>query len=169
MGVFVDINDMKPCITDKGVKDLMKLAEIVVNSHYSYTDLDTREDLKQVALLKAIEWLSKTDYDASRSSLKNVLYTCMRNECKNYVYRNTRDTPVDDEVLIGANSAVTSLEVDLTPIGIYKVPVRRLSDEDKVKVLESLAYLGFDTGCKKVLHKEVTRWVTLVIWKMLRL
>lgn len=168
--MFCNPSDLIPTITDQGVQDLIKLAEIVCNSHYGFADSTVKEDLQQVGLLKALEWLHDNDFDPTRSSLKNVLYTAMRNEMKNFMYRNTKDTPTDDDVLIGANVGTSSIEADMTFPSISEVPFRRLTEEQRIEILESLAYMGFVTPYEKKRHTKggIERWMSLTIWKNLR-
>lgn len=165
--MFVDPKEYFPTITDQGVKDLYKLAEIVLNCHFNYVSYSERDDLTSVAILKAISFLKESEFDPERSSLKNVLYTAMRNEMKNTLYRLSKDTPVDDEILIGANESITSVEDSEVYIEIKDFDIPRCKELDKVK--SSLAYLGFIVdSTEKKYYQEVERWVALVIHQKIK-
>lgn len=167
--MFVDPKDFYPEITPQGVSDLYKLAEIVTNCHFTYVPYNEREDLTSVAILKAISFVKESEFDPSRSTLKNVLYTAMRNEMKNSLYRLSKDTPVDDEILIGANESVGTVDDSISYIEIKDrdINIPRCKDIDKVK--STLASLGFivDTTEKKY-YEEVERWVALVIHQKIK-
>lgn len=84
-------------------KQLYKLAEIVLNKHYSYiTDPSTKEDLISEAVLKGYELVLQGNFDAKRSSLKNYIYTGMRNEMSNYLYKNKKEVVLDE--ILGAST-----------------------------------------------------------------
>ena len=87
------------------LKHCRKLAEIVCNKHYEYVKYHDRDDLYSVAVMKAYDLVSKGEYNIESGSLKSYLYTGMRNEMKNYLYKNSRDVPVDDEILLGINQS----------------------------------------------------------------
>jgi len=61
--MFVDPCNYYPEITDEGVKDLYKLAQIVVNSHYSYVPWSDHEEIEDVAIIKALEFIKEDNYD----------------------------------------------------------------------------------------------------------
>lgn len=165
--LFVDPKDFYPEVTDQGVKDLYKLAEIVMNCHFTYVSYNDREDLTSVAILKAISFIKESEFDPTRSSLKNVLYTAMRNEMKNTLYRMSKDTPVDDEILIGANESTASVEDNDSYIEINDINIPRCREIDKVK--SSLAYLGFIVNTpEKKYYEEVDRWIALAIHQKIR-
>lgn len=165
--------EMNVRVTEQGAKNLMTLSEIVMNSHYSYaTD---KEDLKSVGVKKALDLLYNGGFDPSRSSLKNYLYTGMRNEMKNYLYKNSRDVPVDDEILLGINQSYEDptdgtyglLVVDDSEI---RRALGRLFNEERFnKVRASLNSIGFTTTSKEfVRYREVDKEVALVLWKKLK-
>ena len=66
---------------------LQDLASIVYTRHY-YANTSEREDLLSTGVLKAYELLAAGHWDRSRGSLLNFLYSGMRNEMHNYLYRN---------------------------------------------------------------------------------
>jgi len=82
-------------LTEEVCKEIMKLAEIVVNKHFSGYSYD-KEELRSVAILKGIELLKAGTYRSEKASLKNYLYTGMRNEVGNFLYRDKKSIPVED-------------------------------------------------------------------------
>lgn len=169
--------DGEVCITEQGNKNLLTLCEVVMNTHYSYASPVDKEDLKSVGVLKALELLHNGDFDATRSSLKNYLYTGMRNEMKNYLYKNGKDVVVDDEILLGINEDKhSSIEdnMDLTdiPDSFIMSAVGRFIDgkETLNKIKSTLKFMGFgiDFRGELKMHWEVEKEVCLVIWKRLK-
>ncbi len=66
---------------------LQDLASIVYTRHY-YANSSEKEDLLSTGVLKAYELLAAGHWDKSKGSLLNFLYSGMRNEMHNYLYRN---------------------------------------------------------------------------------
>ena len=160
--MFVDPCNYYPEITDEGVKDLYKLAQIVVNSHYSYVSWSDHEEIEDVAIIKALEFIKEDNYDASRSSLKNVLYTAMRNEIRNYLYRNGREVLVDEKVIREVNESKTVVDYDT----VREYSLHRCDKQREVK--ETLQWYGFDKGVKPIYHGEVERWVVIAMYQMMK-
>lgn len=161
-------------LTEQAVNNLMMLSEIVMNTHYSYARSE-KDDLRSVGVSKALSLLEIGTFDPKRSSLKNYLYTGMRNEMKNYLYKLGREVPVDDEVLIGANQAdVDSPEdvvglVDVSDSVIISGLGRLYTPVVFKKVAATLNYMGFITSVKLVKnYPEVSKEVALVIWKKIK-
>lgn len=62
------------------------IVQVVFYSHFSYiTDYELKRDLMQVGFLKAYELLNNGNYDPTMS-LRNFLYTGIRNEIHNTLY-----------------------------------------------------------------------------------
>ncbi len=62
------------------------IVHVVFNTHFSYvTERELKRDLMQVGYLKAYELLGNGNYDPSMS-LRNFLYTGIRNEMHNTLY-----------------------------------------------------------------------------------
>ena len=160
---FVNPSNYFPEINQKGIDDLYKLVEIVYNCHFSYAS-DYREDLYSVGLLKAIDFIKSGSYDPSRSSLKNVLYTGMRNEMKNYLHKLSKDSPVEDTIIEGANEALTYRVDDRVYFNRINLP--RCRDLDKV--YSTLQFYGFDLGVEPKFCPEVIRWVNIAMFQMIK-
>ena len=164
-------------ITERGEQNLLTLCEVVMNTHYSYALSTDKEDLKSVGILKALELLHNGDFDPSRSTLKNYLYTGMRNEMKNYLYKTGKDVVVDDEILLGINedkhsSIEDSMDyVDISDSLITKALGKLVRNEDTMnKIKASLKCMGFDVTYKGEvrMYKEVEKEVCLVVWKRIK-
>lgn len=156
-----------PEITDRGVQDMYQLLEIVYNTHYSYVrDEYLIEDMRGSALVKMIEFVKSGTFDPTRGSLKNCLYTCCRNEMKNVIYRHSKDSPVDDEVM--AINEAPAITVSLSSITFNDVNLVRCKEIDKVKSnLNHMGFIveGFDGN---EYDEDYDRWTALAIWKRLR-
>jgi hypothetical protein len=62
------------------------IVQVVIATHFSYvTDRELRKDLSQTGFLKAYELLNNGNYDPNLS-LRNFLYTGVRNEIHNTLY-----------------------------------------------------------------------------------
>jgi hypothetical protein len=165
---MLQLEDFYPEITDRGIQDLYKLAEIVLNSHFSYVSRSDREELVSAGIVKALSFIKESAYDPSRSSLKNVLYTAMRNEMKNTLYRSSRELLVEDDILIGANEA-PPVSIDFPLLTITSDSFLGIRPSLVLKIKSSLNYLGFVTdSSESIYYPEVERWITLVLWRKLK-
>ena len=62
------------------------IVQVVFYTHFSYiTDQELRKDLRQIGFLKAYELLNNGNYDPTMS-LRNFIYTGVRNEMHNTLY-----------------------------------------------------------------------------------
>lgn len=78
-------------------KNLCKLARIVLHQHYNYVrPIELQEDLVEEAVVKAINLCLDGNFDPTRSSIRNYLYTGMRNEMQNIMYRRRNLIPVEE-------------------------------------------------------------------------
>lgn len=174
MESFFNIKDFirndKVNITEQGLKNIKDLCDIVIYKHFSYTSKQDREDLISVGTLKIVELLNKGVFDETKSSLKNYLYTGVRNEMKNYLYRNTKDIAVEDDILISVNEVgEDSLHTEVGIISneiIHEICMRlKVTQEDEEKIKDSLLYMGFHTESKnRIYYREVDKEVSLIIW-----
>lgn len=171
--------DGEVVISEIGYANLNDLCDIVLNVHYSYVLPVDREDLVSVGVIKALELLKAGCFDVERSSLKNYLYTGIRNEMKNYIYKNRgKDTVVDDEILTGINEdKINSIDYTDDTITIsdemLKPYLDRFSkrvDNLEFKLKSSLFDMGFIvTGeFERKSYEEVSKIICLIIWKKLR-
>lgn len=152
---------------------MYNLAQIIANRHFiSYINSDS-SDLIEVGVLKAVELIKSGVYDKNRTSLKNYLYTGMRNEMKNYLNRMKKEILVDDTMLASRNSYTVmdyyNCYINITDDMIRSSIPFRITNQDFIKVKSSLKYLGFNLDHKShVYYNEVSRYVGLVIWKIIK-
>lgn len=66
------------------------IVEVVVNSYFYWADATLREDLMQEGYLKAYELLRAGNYDPNQS-LRNYLFTGIRNAMTNLSYHNNKE------------------------------------------------------------------------------
>lgn len=75
-----------PVLDDRNIEAITNLSQVVVNRHFrSYEDFD---EFVQLGVCAVINTLSEGKYDKDKGSLKNYLYTAIRNACTNYVHHN---------------------------------------------------------------------------------
>lgn len=78
-------------------RNLSKLAWIVLHQHYNYVrPVELQEDLVSEAIAKAIDLCLAGEFDPTRSTLRNYLYTGMRNEMQNIMYKRRNLIPVEE-------------------------------------------------------------------------
>lgn len=101
--LYEDIYDSEgnPNLSEEVIKQIKQLTEIVVNNHFSYVGYYDREDLLLEGMAKALELIQEGKFDPSfyssdNPSMKNYLYTGIRNEMSNYLYRNKKELPVGE-------------------------------------------------------------------------
>lgn len=75
------------------------LIRAVIIRHFSYLDFNDREEASAIALAKVSDLLKKDDFDRSRGSLKNYLYTGIRNSIGNHFSKYNREIPVEDDIM----------------------------------------------------------------------
>lgn len=136
-------------ITEEGYGDIQDLADIVIAKHFYLNSEIEQQDLKSIGILKVLEMLQKGDFDPSRSSLKNYCYSGMRNEMKNYLYRNERMFPVDDEILATNVDSVTSASISDDSDTVFNIRLSEIkpflgrNPNELQAVVNSLVSLGF--------------------------
>lgn len=148
-------------INDSNVKELFKLAEIIVNKHFIYYNED-REELKAIGIEKAVRLLKSDGFEPKKSSLKNYLYTGMRNEIHNYLYRMGKEK-VDSESIMPiylSDSLIISEQDILSILSPFSC--------NKEHVLQSLSFMGLINNHKPLYHKEVESYIALVVWGLLK-
>lgn len=170
---FYDSNgNRKP--VEQGLEDLDHLCTIIINSHYSYVNEYDKADLRQEGMIKALDLLASGAFDPTVSSLKNYLYTGLRNEMKNYLYRNTKDSPTEDEILYSTKESedqISDIELSVATMKVFQIKeilekTRGIAKIDKV--VSSLKSMGFnvDYNGNSKRYKEVDRYVALIIWEV---
>ena len=163
--------------TPEGLLDIVKLANIVFNKHFFYFGKNPfdREDMIQESVVGALLLLKQGTFDPSRSSLKNYLYTKMRNEMQNFVYRNKKEVLLDElqETNLSEPEEVSSLH--------------EFSVNDVMKILQEATfspYTELDSVCSSIIdlgflmpdfqsYTEIrtlrsNRLAVIIIWEFLR-
>lgn len=74
---------------------LMDLASIVYSRHY-YASYRERDDLISVGVLKCLSLIYNGGWDRSKGPLFNYLYSGVRNEMHNYLYKINKDVCMDE-------------------------------------------------------------------------
>lgn len=137
-------------VLDKfNIQNITNLAHIVVQKHFK--NYDELEELTQVGVCSILNSLNEGKFDPSKGSIKNYLYTSIRNGCTNYLYhyKNAKKEVIVDEHTDGAYVDNDLHTIDDRIIveffeqceDIYKVPL------DQFKW--HLSTLGLPTGIIK--------------------
>ena len=103
---------------------LKEFCNIIVCKNFSYIKSFEREDLISVGVLKCIDLISKQRFDPERNSLKNFLWTGVRNEITNFLYRSSKESPVEEVFLRGRKGSLSILWVLYSLRGDRGVPSR---------------------------------------------
>ena len=101
-------------------------------------------------------------FEPKKSSLKNYLYTGMRNEIHNYLYRMGKEK-VDSESIMPiylSDSLIISEQDILSILSPFSC--------NKEHVLQSLSFMGLINTHKPSYHKEVESYIALVVWGLLK-
>lgn len=97
---YEDVYDEEgnPDIDGQVIEELQKMAEIVANNHFRYIeDKYDKEDIISEGIAKGLEMIESCKFDPDYgSSLRNYIYTSMRNEMRNHIYRQNREYPVEE-------------------------------------------------------------------------
>ena len=162
-------NILQTDIGSDTVAQLEHLAEIVCNKHYAYLSPLEREELRQQALLKALVIIEQGTFDPTRSSLKNYLYSAMRNEMSNIVYKKKREIPKEEfysgEISYDLETEVMiSVKVFTKFCYKYNVPVYL-----QKSLLANLCYMGFRIGINSIVEDyswdyNIEKYSTLFVW-----
>lgn len=169
--------DGEPDIDDSVVDELQQLSQIVANNHFAYVGYHERQDLLLEGQVKGIELIKSCRFDPDYGApLKNFVYTGMRNEMTNYLYRKKREYPVEE--FYGDQDKSESIVMDDYTVdyeeisGIISRYERRYGDYSGL-VIEELINMGFDVRTKNDYNikieynkKLLKRLVTLCIWKI---
>ena len=96
------------------------IVEVVVNSYFYWADATLREDLMQEGYLKAYELLRAGNYDPNQS-LRNYLFTGIRNAMTNLSYHNNKEKHssydlyndnIDIEMNVSANTTLYEISIE---------------------------------------------------------
>jgi hypothetical protein len=153
--------------------DLRQLAEIVLNTHHSYVSHADREDLISIAIIKGVELLTNNDFDSKRSSLKNYIYTGMRNEMTNHLYRGKKELPQDEFPTNNAAEEYDIVEVHYKMIVEVTKPFTKRCGDYAGLLCAYVERLGFSIVDKptniEILKdynvKVLERLVCMILWK----
>lgn len=131
-------------ISDELTSSLYRLARDIILSYYKGATKQDKEDLIQEAVIKGFAVLKRRDYDSEVSSLRNYLYSGMRNTMSNYMYHQRKLIPVETIVAFDENINL-DLKIDL---GVVKAECD-LMNQDRIsnllgKVLFELIDSGFE-------------------------
>ncbi len=85
------------CLDDDELlyKNLSDLCSIIISRHF-YANHNEREDLMSVGIIKALEMLNAGHWDPFKGRLMSFLYSGIRNDMHNYLYRVSREVLCDE-------------------------------------------------------------------------
>lgn len=167
----------EPDIDEQVVDELQQLSQIVANNHFAYVDYHSRQDLLLEGQAKGLELIHSCRFDPDYGApLKNFVYTGMRNEMTNYLYRQKREYPVEE--FYGDQNKSEGIVLDNYDICYSDVAdivdryKSRYGDYSGV-VFEGLNEMGFDMQVDDEINyiedydKDLKeRLVTLCVWKI---
>ena len=86
-------------LDEVNLQHLENLVTVVVNKHFK--NYHENEELCALGMATVVEVLKLGEFDPEKGSLKNFLYTSIRNACTNYLYhfKNSNKEIVSDEAL----------------------------------------------------------------------
>ena len=153
------------------------IVNVVFYKYFSYvTNPSLKQDLFQEGYLKAYELINNGNYDPDLS-LRNFIFTGVRNAMTNYMYHYRKESHVDLEILdkydntIGTHD-VRDFDIDINYVksitnnfscyGNLFIPV--------VKYLNKLGIVNYkiqDNECEEKINQVILDGViTLVIWEL---
>ena len=165
------------------VADLYSLARIVIFRHFNYINNEVKQDLIAEGVLKALKMIKANYFDPTKSQtgVKNFLYTGMRNEMTNYLYRTRREILVDDFTTIKSDKLVCHVfvrcTIDYNKLKEYFQEYCNRFVNCTYEVAITLKQKGFEvinldesdspifTG-KRVKASMVNKLVCLMIWRI---
>lgn len=147
---------------------------VVFYKHFSYvTDTNTKSDLMQEGYLKAYDLLSNGNYDPTMS-LRNYIYTGVRNAMTNYMYHHKKESHVDlDELdkyenIVGVYD-VADYEIDMDVINNIVREYKQHGDFTNVLVnyLISIGLIHHKYMIEPILNPMlVDAAVTELVWNL---
>lgn len=151
------------------------IVEVVVNSYFYWVeDYAFKEDLMQEGYLKAYELLKTGNYDPNQS-LRNYLYTGVRNAMTNLNYHNNKekhtsydlyndnienDDSIGDGFTIANNDPYTRYEISLDDI---IASCNKFNPMYIGNVIDYLNYIGLSTSSSNIRVKEPNQIVLKAI------
>lgn len=163
-------------LSDVEYKYLKEFCNLVVCKNFSYVKSFDREDLISVGVLKCLDLIRAGKYDHKRNSLKNYLWTGARNEMTNFLYKSSKEFPVEEVFPTSLEESprdfTAGLFIKLKDIEEYLVKFHNRFIQYSDSILAHL-YL-MEVPCEtpdpdKVLEdtKTVGRLTCLYLWKRL--
>ena len=135
-------------LTKVGYENICNLCDIVISRHFYSNPSYDKEDLKQVGLYKALSLLKRSNYNPTKASLFNYLYTGIRNEIHNYVYKMSKDFVVDSAIMDTNTESICNHQlsgIDSSCLDISKETLKEVCKDktDESDLSNSLSILGF--------------------------
>ena len=160
---------------ETSISDIIKnIVEAVFYSHFSYVlDPDLKQDLMQEGFLVAYELVKSNTYDASKS-LRNYIYTGVRNGMTNYMYHNKKEMHNNLDVVV--ENQVKSEEqylydIDLTIVYDICIQYEPLGDyyNTALKYLSSLGIIDYtNPRPEENINENIKEQVNvLVLWALI--
>lgn len=154
------------------VDDLYDLANIVFMKHFAFVGEADRMDYVQEAVLKAISLIEGKVFDPSRGSLRNYLYTGMRNQMTNYRYSFKREIPAEEIFAESDDNEEINTYLDIPLDDVRSVLIRFPKYQPLAcYIVGRLSEMGFLVGgvclrdpVPEEYQTTVERLVTLVLW-----
>lgn len=174
--------DGNPDINKQVTEEIKQMAEIVANNHFGYVGYHDREDLISEGITKGFEMILSCKFDPDRGSqLRNYIYTSMRNEMTNYMYRKKREYPVEEffgDQKKAKKYIYNNFEIDFNVLKNLILRFKKRYGNYSLLVVNKLKDMGFTV--KNVPNEEIKlsknsenydnklleRLVVLSIWKI---
>lgn len=151
-------NDDGVFVLDRcNIETITNLSKVVVNKHFrAYDDFD---ELVQLGVCSVVDTLNDGKYDKDKGSIKNYLYTSIRNSCTNYIHHNknfSREVVSDTlpEPLINEMGDL-SVSMDLINRYYKYVDTHYTSSITEVEFASYLKHKGFPIDSSILCHRIV--------------
>ena len=165
MGVYgVPFNLCEEDLKDEDVlcEKLVDLSSIVYTRHF-YANANEKQDLISVGVLKALSLVRGGKWDPEKGKLITYLYTGIRNEMHNYIYRISREILMDNEFIdLQGSREIEEGDVSFLEIGfdIIEEVCKEFRQYGRVesRVIVDLAKRGFKvTGIDSKFEERIIR------------
>lgn len=135
---------------------LMTLAEIVISRHYYASSARYFEDMRSIAVLKALSMIGAGYFDSKKGNFVTLLYSGMRNEVHNWLYHENKKEFVDIDTLPDqgeeANYFNDEDKIYISYSLIHSVCMSFMpafGENIENKVIESLSDMGYNIKGRK--------------------
>lgn len=152
------------------------LIRAVIVRHFSYLPASEKEDAFSEGLLKVVLLLKDGKFDPARSSMKNYLYTGIRNEITNYLYRKRKEISKSDEdminlAIVAPDEFIASIHTSDILSVLKKFGTRKLGYFNRIA--QFLQTMGFEiqgevpsiTETISIDEATLEKLICLVIWR----